>query len=101
MGEASTREEFSPYTNCVDAFLLDTYVKGTEGGTGLVFDWSVIEHLDLQRPLILAGGLGPDNIVAAIEAVRPYAVDVNSGVETSPGVKDHGRLAELMRLVRG
>ncbi len=99
VGEASRPEDFSPYDDCVEAFLLDTHVKGLPGGTGQVFDWSLIEGLKLNRPVILAGGLTPDNMAGAIAAVRPYAVDVNSGVETRPGIKDHDSLARLMRTI--
>ncbi len=95
-GASST---FAPYVDCVDAFLLDTYVKGESGGTGRVFDWSIIATLELQRPLILAGGLGPDNIARALAEVRPYGIDINSGVESQPGIKDHHRLRTLMRVV--
>ena len=101
VSEASRPEDFSPYNDCVDAFLLDTYAKGIPGGTGMSFDWSVIETLALQRPIILAGGLTPENVASAIAAVRPYAVDINSGVELRPGIKDHDRLASLMRIVAG
>ena len=97
----SRAEEFSPYNDSVDGFLLDTYVEGTKGGTGATFDWSIINRLKLQRPLLLAGGLGPENIVQAITAVKPYGVDINSGVEAQPGIKDHQRLYKLMQLVAG
>ena len=99
VSEASRPEDFSPYNDCVDAFLLDTYAKGIPGGTGMSFDWSVIETLALQRPIILAGGLTPENVASAIAAVRPYAVDINSGVELRPGIKDHDRLTSLLRIV--
>lgn len=99
VGEDSTADHFVPYNQCVDAFLLDTYVEGTEGGTGRVFDWSIIERLELQRPILLAGGLTPENIVQAIAAVKPFGVDVNSGIESQPGIKDHQRLFHLMQLV--
>lgn len=99
VGEESRAEEFSAYNDCVDAFLLDTYVRGTGGGTGKVFNWSIIERLKLQRPIILAGGLSPGNVVSAITRVQPFAVDINSGVELQPGVKDHTRLADLLQLV--
>jgi phosphoribosylanthranilate isomerase len=99
VGEESRREDFTPYNECVDAFLLDTYVQGAKGGTGKVFDWSIIERLKLQRPIFLAGGLSSDNVVSAISEVQPFAVDINSGVESQPGIKDHARLAELLQLV--
>ena len=99
VGEESCADDYTPYNDCVDAFLLDTYIQGARGGTGKVFDWSIIERLKLQRPVILAGGLSPENVVDALVKVRPYAVDINSGVESQPGVKDHARLHELLRLV--
>jgi phosphoribosylanthranilate isomerase len=99
VGEESRREDFTPYNECADAFLLDTYVQGAKGGTGKVFDWSIIERLKLQRPVFLAGGLSSENVVNAIHEVQPFAVDINSGVESQPGIKDHARLAELLQLV--
>jgi phosphoribosylanthranilate isomerase len=68
--------------------LLDTYVSGLRGGTGATFDWTLAAPLARERKLFLAGGLHPDNVSQAIRAVHPYAVDVASGVESSPGVKD-------------
>jgi len=75
--------------------LLDTYRKGTRGGTGEVFDWTLIPS---QRtlPLILAGGLNPDNIQDAVRTVRPFAVDVSGGVESAKGIKDENKMAEFM-----
>ena len=93
-------EDVAPYHAHVRAFLLDTYRKGQEGGTGQTFDWSLIPQLRLQRNFILAGGLDVSNIRAAVEAVRPYGVDVNSGVESSPGCKDHALIRELVRALR-
>ncbi len=100
VGEKSKRDDFSPYNQLVTGFLLDTYVKDKEGGTGLVFDWNLIKQLDLQRPCILAGGLNPENVVNAIEAVHPFAIDINSGVELEPGVKDHAKLRLLTEQVK-
>ncbi|MCP4341190.1 MAG: phosphoribosylanthranilate isomerase [Desulfobulbaceae bacterium] len=100
VGKESRSEDFVAYDDCVDAFLLDTYVSGASGGTGKVFDWSIVEQLKLQRPIFLAGGLAPENVVQAITEVEPYAVDINSGVELRPGVKDHSRLKELLHLVQ-
>jgi phosphoribosylanthranilate isomerase len=100
VGDDSRAKEFATYNDVVDAFLLDTYVKGAEGGTGEVFDWSIIDTLGLQRPFLLAGGLTPDNVKEALHSVRPYGIDINSGVESSPGIKDHSKLASLLDLVR-
>lgn len=103
IGPASSAEEFSSYHDSVDGFLLDTYVKGESGGTGKVFDWSILKRLQLAKPFLLAGGLSPDNVSNAMEIVRPYglyALDINSGVEVSPGIKDHSKLEKLMDVVR-
>ena len=99
VGSTSKAVDFVPHADCVDAYLLDTYVKGAPGGTGRTFDWSVIASLELTRPLFLAGGLTPENIRSAIEEVRPYAVDINSGIETLPGIKDHRQLELLLTVV--
>ena len=79
-------------------FLLDTYSPAAAGGTGQVFDWSRVPRA-LGRPLILAGGLTPENVTAAIKQVRPYAVDVSSGVEQSKGIKDAAKIAAFLRSV--
>lgn len=79
--------------------LADTYVEGEPGGTGSAFDWNLIPR-DLPLPLILSGGLHPDNILEAIRRVRPWAVDVSSGVETAKGIKDAEKIAAFMQGVR-
>lgn len=79
--------------------LLDAFVPGSHGGTGVTADWSAIPGR-LPLPVALAGGLDPGNVAAAIRAVRPWAVDVSSGVERQKGVKDHHKLAAFMRGVR-
>lgn len=81
------------------AILLDAYVPGLPGGTGLAFDWSLIPS-QLPLPLILAGGLDADNVVQAIQQVRPYAVDVSGGVEQAKGIKDLQRMQKFMSAVR-
>jgi len=72
----------------VDAYLFDTYQEGVNGGTGKVFDWKVLQGQKLDKPVILSGGLNSQNIQEAINVVKPYAADVSSGVEKSPGIKD-------------
>lgn len=79
--------------------LVDTYVEGVAGGTGLAFEWSRLPH-DLARPVILAGGLTPDNVAAAVVQVRPWAVDVSGGVEAAPGLKDAAKIAAFIRGVK-
>ncbi|BAO61436.1 N-(5'-phosphoribosyl)anthranilate isomerase [Pseudomonas protegens Cab57] len=79
--------------------LLDTYVEGVPGGTGEAFDWSLVPQ-GLSKPIILAGGLTPDNVSAAIARVRPYAVDVSGGVEQGKGIKDPAKIQAFMQAVR-
>ena len=81
------------------ALLLDAHVEGTPGGTGKTFDWAAIPR-DLPIPLILSGGLHAENVGAAVRAVRPWAVDVSSGVEATRGTKDPRRIVEFIRSVR-
>lgn len=80
--------------------LLDASVPGEKGGTGVVADWALAARVARERPLWLAGGLVPENVGAAIEAVRPMGVDVASGVECAPGVKDPARVEAFVRAVR-
>jgi phosphoribosylanthranilate isomerase len=84
----------------VTAYLLDSYVAGQDGGTGRTFDWELIRGLSAPRPVILAGGLTPANVARAIAVVQPYAVDVSSGVEKGPGVKDRQKMADFIRQAR-
>lgn len=79
--------------------LLDTYVEGVPGGTGEAFDWSLIPQT-LSKPLILAGGLTPENVADAVARVKPYAVDVSGGVEASKGIKDHAKIRAFINAVR-
>jgi phosphoribosylanthranilate isomerase len=82
------------------AFLLDGSRSGQFGGTGASADWNVARRAVAAHRIILAGGLTPENVGAAIRSVRPYAVDVASGVETKPGKKDHARIKEFIDEVR-
>ena len=92
--------EFGIYTDVAAGYLLDTYHKDMAGGTGQTFNWQLVKELLIPGPVFLAGGLGPDNVGEAIRAVRPFAVDVNSGVEIEPGRKDHEKISELVRQVQ-
>ena len=82
------------------AYLFDAANTGQYGGTGRTTDWDVARRAAVGRRIILAGGLNAENVAAAVRIVRPYAVDVASGVESKPGKKDHGRLREFIREVR-
>ncbi len=79
--------------------LLDAYVDGTHGGTGAVFEWSLIPEA-LRSRIILSGGLDANNVGAAIKAVHPYAVDVSSGVEASKGIKDAAKIAAFINEIK-
>ena len=81
------------------ALLLDAYVEGTHGGTGATFDWALIPK-NLPLPVVLSGGLTPENVTTAVQAVRPWAVDVSSGVESSKGIKSAAKIAAFVTGVR-
>ena len=85
----------------VAALLLDAWVKDAYGGTGHSFNWQLAAEVARQRPVILAGGLTPENVAAAVTAVQPYAVDVSSGVEAAPGKKDPAKVAAFIAKARG
>jgi len=80
-----------------DFLLLDAYVPGVHGGSGARFDWNLALELARTRKLTLAGGLTPDNVRQAVEAVRPFCVDVASGVESAPGKKDAARVRAFVQ----
>lgn len=81
------------------AILLDTPSQNSRGGTGQIFDWDIIPA-DLKKPYVLAGGLNPGNLSLALKIAKPYAVDVCSGVESCPGVKNHLKMKEFINVVR-
>jgi phosphoribosylanthranilate isomerase len=86
----------------VTAFLFDTFARSEKGGTGVPFDWSIIEDKPyVHDKLFLAGGLNPLNVAEAIEKILPFAVDVASGVESAPGIKDPGLLRAFIENAKG
>lgn len=92
----------------VDAVVLDTAVDGRSGGTGVAFDWAAaapaVRDVATRTPVVLAGGLRPANVAEAVRQLAPAVVDVSSGVESSPGIKDHGLMrafADAVRLREG
>ena len=84
----------------VSGYLLDTYVKGALGGTGVAFDWQLAIKAKQYGRIVLAGGLDPDNVASAVKQVRPYGVDVSSRVEASPGRKDPVKVGAFIQNVR-
>ena len=96
-GDADVRATAAQHPHAV-GFVLDGHPPGQQGGRGKTFDWSRIPR-DLDRPILLAGGLNPSNVGDAIRAVRPWAVDLASGVESAPGIKDAAKLRAFFAAV--
>ena len=98
VGDGSARlDQWSPRT----MLLLDVRDPVARGGTGRTIDWTAAASIAKQRRSLLAGGLTPDNVAEAIALVQPYGIDVSSGVERSPGVKDPARIRALFEAVNG
>lgn len=97
---ASEGDGVVPPVTGTTAVLVDAFDPVRRGGTGRTVDWARVRRVAGSRPVVLAGGLTADNVAAAIREVRPYGVDVSSGVERSPGVKDHDKLAAFVAAVR-
>jgi phosphoribosylanthranilate isomerase len=98
VGPAFDVTTLAAYT--VDGYLLDTMVDGMMGGTGKIFNWQIAVGAKQYGPVILSGGITPDNVQQAIREVSPYAIDVSSGVEASPGRKDPARISRLFDAIR-
>ena len=97
--DAESLKEMPKYNT--DAWLLDAFSPAARGGTGETFDWALaVEAQKLGKPVFLAGGLTPENVAAAVRQVRPFGVDVASGVESSPGKKDPARMRAFIQAVR-
>jgi phosphoribosylanthranilate isomerase len=96
-------DEIVSYPFAIDAILLDTYHEKALGGVGTKFDWDLAVEAKTRTnlPLLLAGGLTPENVAEAVRHVKPYAVDVASGVESSIGKKDYGKIKAFIEAVRG
>lgn len=92
------REEVELYS--VQAILFDKHSEDSYGGTGRSFNWDILRNLDISKEIILSGGLTPENVCQAMETVKPYGVDVSSGVEDSPGKKNHVKLRKFIEAVR-
>ena len=98
MGEAQDYSHCFAYASAI-GLLLDSNQLGKPGGTGEVFDWQQIPK-DIDQPIILAGGLHAENVGNAVQAVRPFAVDVSSGIELKKGIKDQQKMKQLVASVR-
>lgn len=92
--------EATDYAKVADWLLFDAKVESAVGGTGQAFDWSILENYKAPKPWMLAGGLTPENVGAAVTKLRPDAVDVSSGVESAPGVKDACKITAFLESVR-
>lgn len=100
IGTVFDTSTLEPYRGRVAAVLLDTLSTHNAGGTGETFTWRLITSAPGRAPLFLAGGLNPDNVAEAIATVHPFGVDVSSGVESAPGIKDHARIEAFCAAVR-
>jgi len=97
---ANAFDVVSKLAKIFDAVLLDSFANGRYGGTGIVHDWELSKRVKQAihpKPLILAGGLTPENVAEAVRTVEPYAVDVSSGVERQPGIKDHKKISNFIK----
>lgn len=99
IAQAGDLQGLSSYSAC-DAFVLDTKADGVRGGSGQSFDWGLLDGLTRTKPIILAGGLNPGNVREAVRRVRPEWVDVASGVESAPGVKEAALIDRFIREAR-
>jgi phosphoribosylanthranilate isomerase len=95
--DQSSLADLAAYRDAAQALLLDTYKKGLPGGTGESFDWQLAREARQFGPIILSGGLTPDNVAEAIATAEPQAVDVASGVEAAPGQKDPAKLRAFFK----
>lgn len=104
VGENTTADDLKTkaalYSEVADYLLFDTKVNGQWGGSGQTFDWSLLKDAARGKPFFLAGGISPENALDAIEATHPFAIDVNSGVEEKPGLKDFEKIGDLMDKVK-
>ena len=97
VGGADDEPDIEAYAAAADGLVVDTAGESGAGGTGRIHDWTATRDVGpLSSPIVLAGGLTPENVAEAVSVVGPHAVDVSSGVETSPGVKDHDLIEKFV-----
>ncbi len=99
-GGADVETDKRMIANSAPAFLVDASVKGLYGGSGVIGDWNGAAELAKKYPLLLAGGLTPENVAEAVRQVKPWGVDVASGVESAPGEKDTAKMSDFVKAVR-
>jgi phosphoribosylanthranilate isomerase len=100
--DESSLEQIREYDSVSDYYLLDAYVPGQPGGTGQTFNWELaVKAKDIGKPVFLSGGLTPDNVREAVDKVKPFAVDVASGVEKTTRRKDYQKMKDFIQKVRG
>lgn len=99
-GPADIESRVTPYLDVVDYLLFDTKIEGQWGGTGQAFDWSLLDEVARNIPFFLSGGLHAGNVREACRMVHPYAVDLASGLESAPGVKDFEKVEHFMNEMR-
>lgn len=92
--------EMEAYKNSADYFLFDTKINGLYGGTGQTFDWLLLQDLSMGKPFFMSGGLNANNIREAIQKVSPDVVDLSSGLEESPGLKDFDKIEEFFEVMK-
>ncbi|MFY9125547.1 MAG: phosphoribosylanthranilate isomerase [Defluviitoga tunisiensis] len=88
------------YQNFVDYILFDTKIENKIGGTGKAFEWNILKKVNITKPYILAGGIGPENVSQAIATLKPAAIDLNSKVEKSPGKKDINLIKQTLEIIK-
>lgn len=88
------------YQNFVDYILFDTKIENKIGGTGKAFEWNILKKVNITKPYILAGGIGPENVSQAITTLKPAAIDLNSKVEKSPGKKDINLIKQTLEIIK-
>ncbi|HUU49790.1 MAG TPA: phosphoribosylanthranilate isomerase [Nitrospinota bacterium] len=93
-------KDISKFSSLVNTFLIDTHLEGKYGGTGICFDWSIVREAKKYGNIILAGGLNRENISLVLRNIKPYGVDVSSGVEISPGVKDKKKVEAFIKTIK-
>ena len=95
--ETQLRTQIEAFSGVADYFLLDTYDPVLRGGTGKTFDWPIASAICRDFPVFLSGGIGPGNVSAALQEVRPWALDMSSGVESAPGKKDYALIEAVFQ----